>query len=93
MSKAEQIRQLQESIRVGSFCKKWWKQLSKEIKLAHISEYQRIQVLVKICEGLLQESWDIAVDEIDYKFIYDSINEKLTVLLRDTIEKGQNHGE
>ena len=52
----EQIHQVKEAFDIASFCKKWWKSISKEMKKTGISKFQKIQVLMKLVEGLVTDS-------------------------------------
>ena len=51
----EQIHALRESVKAGSFSQAWWKQLKKQINKLDLSHYQKIQVFMKIVEGLVDE--------------------------------------
>ena len=61
----QDIAQIRESIRVGSFCNKWWKQLSKQLKDSKISNVQKLQVFEKIIEGLVSEGLAVCETESD----------------------------
>lgn len=73
----EQIHQIRESIKVGSFCKKWWKMLSKEIKVADISKFQKMEVFVEIAKGLIREAYNQCEMVEDYSFVNKTITEEL----------------
>ena len=70
-----QLHQIKEAFDLASFSKKWWKQLSKEIKKSGISNFQKIQVYMKIVVGLVHESQSCFEELDDMAFVLSELDQ------------------
>lgn len=70
-----QLHQLKESLKAGSFCKQWWKNLQKLLKDCDISDYQRIMIYSKLANGLRAEAWKLCVSEEDKNYFNSFLEE------------------
>ena len=73
----EKMLAIKESIRVGSFCKEWWKQLSKVVKQSKLTDFEKILVFTKIACGLLIECESAIKIDDDVQYICENISDTL----------------
>lgn len=73
----EKMLAIKESIKVGSFCKEWWKQLSKVVKEAKLTDFEKILVFTKICCGLISECRPLISCSHDVHMICGEIDEAI----------------
>lgn len=76
-----QLHQIKESLDLATFCKKWWKHLSKEIKRHDLSDTQKLLVFTKMIEGLTQEAISCAHETADFESLKQSLQECIQLVV------------
>lgn len=72
---AKDIHHIRESLKCGSFCKQWWKQLKKQVNRCDLTNFEKLTVFCEIAKGLLIESYDLVESQSDIDFIVNTIKE------------------
>lgn len=70
-----QLHQVRESLELATFCRKWWKQLRKEMNRFSLPYTSKQMVLVKISKGLLDEAKDLCENNEDELWLKAYIEE------------------
>lgn len=70
-----QIHQVKESLELATFCRKWWKQLRKEMNRFSLPSSSKQMVLVKVSKGLIDEAWDLCLNDEDKEWLKSYIEE------------------